>query len=97
MPTSAKRIKSPWLVNPEEKVNWSDNDFYHTQAWRKDAAMHINLNPLCVICQAKGRTVPSKVSDHIKEISQGGDVWDWENRQALCSRCHNHKTQLNRK
>jgi len=98
MPKSATKIERTWIVNPNKPtVNWSDNSIYHTRQWRNDRDRHIKANPLCVICLSNGITTASSVSDHIKEISQGGDVWDWDNRQALCTRCHNRKTQLNKK
>lgn len=97
MPSSPKRIDRPWINKPEEKQNWSDNDIYHKGAWKKDSEAHLRANPLCEICKSMGRVTPAEVSDHRKEISQGGDMWDWNNRQALCKRCHNRKTQLNKK
>lgn len=65
---------------------------YNSTRWRKDRAKHIQANPLCVLCYAKGICTPATVSDHITPINQGGAVWDWNNRQALCKPCHNSKS-----
>jgi len=62
------------------------------QKWRE---IILARDPLCVICLAEGRTVPSKVADHIIPLSQGGD-WTPENGQGLCESCHNRKTAKER-
>ena len=50
-------------------------------------------NPLCLHCQADGRTVAASVVDHIRP-HKGNQVlfWDSENHQPLCEPCHNRKT-----
>jgi 5-methylcytosine-specific restriction endonuclease McrA len=30
--------------------------------------------------------------DHIKPINQGGSIWNKDNLQTLCNRCHNKKS-----
>lgn len=48
-------------------------------------------NPLCVVCQAKGRVTLATQIDHIKALVNGGtDTAD--NRQGLCDECHRAKT-----
>lgn len=92
------RSKTPWLKRKPKDTTSFDNrsnsnkDIYWSYRWKKDRAAHIRQNPLCVHCKDQGRITEAKVSDHIIPINQGGDVWDWENRQALCHKCHNIKS-----
>ena len=65
---------------------------YNTVRWRKDRALHLQDNPLCAHCYAIGIITEATVSDHVNPINNGGDMWDWANRQALCKRCHNIKS-----
>ncbi len=52
---------------------------------------HLQQQPLCVQCKAKGRTVPATEIDHVVPLWNGGaDVES--NRQGLCDDCHEHKT-----
>ena len=84
------------------RKRWGDNPLYNTQRWRKDRAAHLSQPTyyrgewypvtLCVKCLERGRVEIATVSDHIVPISQGGDVWDWANRQGLCPTCHNQKS-----
>lgn len=66
-------------------------DYWSTR-WRQDRKLHIETNPLCEECKRQGRVTPAIYSDHIRPIKQGGDPWDWANRQALCKRCHDIKS-----
>jgi 5-methylcytosine-specific restriction protein A len=87
--------KPPWIVPKPAgfgKKSHSNGHIYHSTAWRKDRAAHLLSNPLCVECNSKGLVNKATVSDHILPIEQGGDVWDWNNRQALCQSCHNSKS-----
>ncbi len=36
-------------------------------------------------------------ADHITELADGGDTWDMENLQTLCSQCHKVKTSESRR
>lgn len=58
---------------------------------RKRRAVVLSRQPLCLACQALGRTTPATVDDHIVPISHGGSVSDLDNHQALCAPCHNLK------
>lgn len=39
------------------------------------------------------KTRPSRLVDHIRPLSLGGDMWDRCNLQSLCASCHGKKTQ----
>lgn len=45
----------------------------------------------------EGRTEPAVIVDHVKEIADGGDPYDWDNLQSLCLPCHNRKTAAERR
>jgi 5-methylcytosine-specific restriction protein A len=49
-------------------------------------------NPLCVLCQKKGKRSASVEVDHIIPLHQGG-ADDQSNMQALCLDCHKAKTK----
>lgn len=50
--------------------------------------------PLCVACERRGVVSAATEVDHIVPLFKGGaDSLDpFENRQALCRRCHQEKT-----
>ena len=48
-------------------------------------------NPLCVMCQARGRVSVAEEVDHIIPLYKGG-ADEWENLQGLCKACHAEKT-----
>jgi len=78
----------------DSNKSWGgDTSFYRTSKWRTLRAWWVNRNPLCVICESEGRTVPVDVVDHIKPIKQGGSEYGLNNLQSLCHSCHNRKTQ----
>lgn len=48
-------------------------------------------NPLCVMCQAEGRTTEAQVWDHKMPLWEGGSESE-ANLQGLCIPCHNLKS-----
>lgn len=54
---------------------------------------HFRGNPLCVMCQAKGKVRLATELDHIKALVNGGTDTD-DNRQGLCEPCHKDKTRI---
>ena len=65
---------------PQDKRYWSG-------AWRRARLAYIKKQPTCVVCDRL-----AKVVDHIQPVRLGGEFWDSSNWQALCNRCHNHKS-----
>ena len=47
--------------------------------------------PICVMCKAKGKVTLATEVDHIVALVNGGED-SHENRQALCTPCHQVKT-----
>jgi len=67
-------------------------DFYNSARWRRDSAAFLREHPLCKECERLGRVTAARVCDHIIPIRKGGDPWNWNNRQALCLKCHAKKS-----
>ncbi len=59
--------------------------------WRRLRASFLAQHPLCVACEAIGRTVVATDVDHIVPRRAGGSDRD-ENLQPLCHACHSRKT-----
>lgn len=90
MPYRPKETRPNWI--PERKAHErrrkGNKALYNSQAWRRDRAAFLSYFPLCAICESRGLYTAATVSDHVVPINQGGDVWSWDNRQALCDTCH---------
>ena len=84
----------PW--DKEKKIQGgrskSNYHLYNSHKWRTDRRHHLDQFPLCLHCQASGIVKAATVSDHVVPVNQGGDVWDWSNRQPLCKQHHNQKS-----
>lgn len=70
------------------------SNIYKSSKWKRTRALKLRADPLCQRHLEIGMPVPADMVDHIKEISDGGDLWDWDNLQSLCNACHNTKTGL---
>ena len=91
MPILTTAPRRSWMPPPvvrPYKQHLERSDLYDTSLWKKVRADHLRRQPLCVACQAKGRTVPANVLDHIVAVRDGGGFFDSENHQGLCRRCH---------
>ncbi len=61
--------------------------------WQVARIVFLAAQPLCVICEAEGRSTLATVVDHV--IPHRGDpvvFWDEANWQPLCKPCHDAKT-----
>ncbi len=62
--------------------------------WQKARVAFLNANPLCAMCERRGRVTVATVVDHV--IPHRGDrriFWDRENWQPLCASCHDGAKQ----
>lgn len=66
---------------------------YDTKQWRVHTRPAILLRDgyRCVKCNILG-TSNNLVIDHIKELRDGGDKYNYSNLQTLCISCHKRKT-----
>src|SRR3989304_7745274 len=62
---------------------------YRLQKIREE---HFGEKPLCIMCEAEGRVTIATELDHIVPLYKGGND-EPENRQGLCSACHEVKTR----
>lgn len=61
--------------------------------WRIERKRFLKEHPFCERCKVDERLVRATVVDHIKP--HRGDqrlFWNRDNWQALCKKCHDHKT-----
>ena len=69
------------------------NPVYSSKRWRTLRASILSANPQCVICAKRGKLTPATVVDHIKPHKNNERLlWDRNNLQAVCKRCHDRKT-----
>ena len=47
--------------------------------------------PLCVVCQSRGKVAAAVHRDHVIALVNGGTDTE-DNTQALCAECHREKT-----
>jgi len=83
----------------KEHSKWPDKHrdpirkkFYDSTKWRKLRRVKLSMNPLCQHCLKRNITKAANVVDHIKTMSEGGEVLNIENLQSLCKYCHDSKT-----
>ena len=61
--------------------------------WEKARRTFLLQNPLCAECARQGRTTMADLVDHIQPAKGNQELfWEPENWQALCTACHNGKT-----
>ena len=103
MPTSpprhnAHRVRENELAGQRDynKRKRTGQGFYNSPQWKKTAARYKRNNPLCVDCEANGKTVAVDVVDHIIPVKEGGAEVDPDNLQSLCHFHHNKKTVSDR-
>lgn len=102
MPTKPPRLspappRTLYATNGEgdKKGSWSSTDFnYNKSAWKRTRNHVLSEEPLCRECKKKGKIVQATDVDHILPISEGGNPWDLDNLQPLCSSCHKRKTAI---
>jgi len=71
------------------------NERGYTYRWQQARLRFLQANPLCVGCEAQGRTVAASVVDHV--IAHRGDqhlFWQRSNWRSTCQPCHDAKTEL---
>ena len=85
--------RKPWQEERVVHQRKADNSkFYNSRTWRNFRKIELELNPLCVKCEAKGIVEPARVLDHIVRIEDGGAELTKENTQSLCKKCHDSKS-----
>jgi len=84
LPKSNRKHK-PWGNNTHRKI-------YDSAKWKSLREVMLDSIPLCEECSKKGIKREATIVDHIIRIKDGGPIWDTDNLQCLCRKCHNSKT-----
>jgi 5-methylcytosine-specific restriction enzyme A len=61
---------------------------FKKKRWLMTREAVLARDPICKVCDERLSTEV----DHIKPLSQGGDPWNLEGLQGICSSCHHAKT-----
>jgi 5-methylcytosine-specific restriction protein A len=61
---------------------------YHTPEWRALSKRILARDRICTVCHER----PSTQADHIRPISEGGDVRSPSNLRGVCKPCHGRLT-----
>ena len=80
--------------NHDVKRNKESSKLYNNAAWKKYSKRLRAERITCV--NFRSCSGLAELVDHIIPVSIGGDFWDLNNHQVLCSSCHNKKRQLER-
>lgn len=67
-------------------------NIYHGYKWKKLRQAYIEHQPICEHCLRFDIYEPANMVDHVKEVKDGGEPYDWNNLQSLCWSCHRRKT-----
>nr|DAF12565.1 MAG TPA: HNH endonuclease [Caudoviricetes sp.] len=90
----------PYLKKPERIKQTSikreeRNEVYTSTKWRKLRLAHLQLHPLCELCQKEGKVVPAVDVHHITSFMSTNDhlkriylAYDPNNLMSLCKECH---------
>ena len=53
-------------------------------SWTRTSQAYRKANPICELCTQRSAVE----THHVIPLSQGGELNDWSNLQALCHDCH---------
>ena len=93
MPTiNRKSARAPWMAERKAfgRMKVDNGKFYRSKQWIAVRNSFRMQNPLCKNWEQCGGV--THTVDHIKPISEGGAVFNWENLQPLCQKCNSSKT-----
>ncbi len=93
--------------DPVTTRNWTDNGWAcsqeHQRIWWKqfefwhDVRLRVLDRDGWTCCMCSVALSKQAQVDHIKSITDGGDMWDQNNMQSLCVQCHEAKTLADHK
>jgi 5-methylcytosine-specific restriction protein A len=61
-----------------------------TRRWRELRAAKLEANPTCEL-QLSGCESAAVEVDHIKQLRDGGERFDWSNLRSACDACHKQR------
>lgn len=75
-------------------MTYPNRNSLYGRRWRKARKIFLAANPLCKMCEQKGRVETATDVDHIEPHKGDYDkFWDQTNWQALCEACHHGTKQ----
>ena len=89
-PTNAKARQHESLLDS----TYGKDKRYQSALWVAIRLEVLSLQPLCRDCEAQGMITVATVADHIKPVTSGGEFYDMNNLQGLCTSCHARKSSL---
>ena len=95
LPTNTKYKWMRTIVKKQNNKSYSDPALakqYNTTRWRRMRNHYIKHNPLCIMCKENNYIKEAEIVDHIKEVADGGGMFDYSNLQSLCDYHHRSKT-----
>jgi 5-methylcytosine-specific restriction endonuclease McrA len=66
----------------------TNSKIYNSKRWVMTRRHKLSLTPLCERCDDIATDV-----HHRNDIQAGGDIWNLDNLEALCHRCHSQETR----
>jgi 5-methylcytosine-specific restriction endonuclease McrA len=66
---------------------------YNTSKWRKIRKNHMAHNPLCIMCEARGKIILATICDHIIPHKGNVDLFYSGPFQSLCKLHHDSTKQ----
>ncbi len=96
-PTLAVKSRSDTNTPKFQGISKENSSFYNSRQWRKVRLMVLERDPICKVCEQRGKVVSACVVDHIDPISNGGAKLYINNLQGLCTSCHNSKSSKERR
>jgi 5-methylcytosine-specific restriction protein A len=71
---------------PAQTLHW--RDWYSVQSWRRRAKHQLQIQPLCVLCEERGRLTPATIADHDPPHKGDYNAFVLGPLRSLCVDCH---------
>lgn len=94
MPKSSRSHAPIGRTPPQRSPRTNATDaLIKSRTWKKLRLAVLAANPLCSDCLARGSTSPATEVHHRERRQDAPDrVFDWDNLEPLCERCHSSRT-----
>jgi len=80
--------RNPKKERPKQARRRVLDSRYNDRLWRKLRLIVLAESPLCARCEIMGVVKAATVVDHIVRAKDGGDFYERQNLQSLCTSCH---------
>jgi 5-methylcytosine-specific restriction enzyme A len=76
------------FADPGRTLPW--RQFYGLQIWRTMRKHQLSKEPLCVLCEQRGRVTPATVADHDPPHKGDYTACVTGHLRSLCKQCHDN-------